>query len=290
MRRPFLTWVAHLFTRSAVAGRPSTGSGLAAATRRLRGTRRVVIGVGVVAVAALALAVVLAVARRDDGHRPLRAAIVDQLALTDPNPSFVDGARRQLVAAGYIVDEFSQDDVTVDFYAGLATHGYSLIVLRSHIAERSYSLDQANRRVVTQDHARLFTNEIYDTTKHVSDQLASRLTIGTYPQQASPVRYFTIDPAFIEKSMKGRFSGTTVLLMGCSGLRNSELADAFIAKGASLLIGWDQPVTATHTDAATQGLLAHLLSGRQAPHIAVAETMREFGPDLNYGGRLTLYP
>jgi hypothetical protein len=257
---------------------------------RPRLTRRVLIAAGLGTIVAMVLAAGLVQVLRGHSGQSLRAVIVDQLALTDPNPTFVDDARRQLIGAGYIVDYVSRDEVTVDFYSNLAERGYSLIVLRSHIADRSYSLDQASRKIVAEDHARLFTNEVYDVTKHVSDQLASRLTIGTYPQQGSSARYFTIDPSFIEKSMHGRFDGATVLLMGCSGLRNDQLANAFIAKGARMLIGWDQLVTAAHTDSATQGLLEHLLSGRQEPRLAVAETMGEFGPDPDFGGRLTVYP
>ncbi len=65
---------------------------------------------------------------------PLRAAIVDQLDLTFPNQLFREEATRTLEAAGYEVEYIPGEQVTVDYYRELPTHGYDLIVLRIHAA------------------------------------------------------------------------------------------------------------------------------------------------------------
>ena len=78
--------------------------------------------------------------------------------------------------------------------------------------------------------------------------------------------------------------------MGCSGLKTDDLAQAFIARGASQLVSWDQPVTAAHTDEATSELLSDLLAKKLGMRQAVASTMAKVGPDPSYGARLAVYP
>jgi hypothetical protein len=50
-----------------------------------------------------------------------RAAIVDQLSLTEPNPAFTEAATDLLEQAGYAVDYFPGEEVTVEFYRQLPT-------------------------------------------------------------------------------------------------------------------------------------------------------------------------
>jgi len=252
--------------------------------------RLAVAAVGASVLAALVAAVVLWRSRDDTPAGPPRAVIVDQLALTDQNSGFVERASALLAGAGYQVDYIPENEVTVDFYRGLAKRGYTFIVLRTHTSDTSYRLDQATRRPVKEDHVRIFTNELYSDRKYVRDQLDSRLTIGTYPQYGSKDRYFSIDPGFVRDAIPGRFHGATVVLMGCGGLNTLDMGDAFIAKGAKQLVGWDHSVSAEHTDAATQRLLEHMLRDGMPATDAITATMREVGPDPTYRARLKLYP
>ena len=61
-----------------------------------------------------------------------RAAIVDQLSVTAANPEFVTAATQTLEQAGYRVDYFAGDLVTVEFYRHLPEQHYQIIVLRAH--------------------------------------------------------------------------------------------------------------------------------------------------------------
>jgi hypothetical protein len=219
--------------------------------------------------------------------------IVDQLAITDPNPDFAAQASRALERAGYIVDYYPSTAVTVEFYRELPKRGYSFVLLRSHSTELLYkhkdadapaSLYIAGRSVM------LFTNEPYSPFAHVDDQLADRLGVGSYPDGRQPGRYFVIDPAFVASSMHGRFHDATIVLMGCGGLSTIDLAKAFEQRGAKEFISWDASVTAAHTDAATQTLLNHLIADGLEPKQAVARTMTEVGPDPSFGAHLLAYP
>jgi hypothetical protein len=51
-------------------------------------------------------------------------------------------------------------------------------------------------------------------------------------------------------------------------------------------VSWTQPVSASHTDAATQRLLERLLIEGQPTTEAVRQTAAEVGPDPAYEGEL----
>ena len=222
-------------------------------------------------------------------RRSPKAVIVDQLALTDPNPGFVQRATRLLTDAGYLVDYFDPQAVSVDFYGNLPKGEYELIVIRSHSSQQRNAVGEVGA-VTQRDEVALFTNELYSTTAHVDDQLRARLGIGSYPERGIAAKFFVIDPAFVMKSMRGRFHGSTVILMGCGGLSSDSMAKAFIARGARAFVSWNDKVTASHTDLATETLLQHLVVDGLEAGPAVARTMVDAGPDRAFGARLLAYP
>ena len=228
---------------------------------------------------------VLVMSRQGASSEPedLRAAIVDQLSLTEPNPDFAEEVTDMLEGAGYTVDYYPGEQVTVDFYRDLPEHGYDLIVLRNHAARRPDVL--ASR---LPDEAALFTSEAYDRDKYAEDQDALRLVKVRYPD--SDEVFFGVRSDFITSSMKGRFDGTTIVLMGCNGLTTSRTAEAFVEKGAKAVVGWSELVSASHTDEATERLLEHLVVDGQTLEEAVEKTMADVGPDPAYGSVLRIYP
>ena len=214
---------------------------------------------------------------------PPKAAIVDHLSLTFPNEDFIQNATATLEQAGYIVDYFPGEEVTVEFYQQLPTHGYDVVVFRVH-ADRLQATLQG-REI---DEVILFTGELYSEEKYLDDRAAARLTIARY--HAGGERYFGIAPDFIDDRMDGRFDGTKIIMMGCEGLLSERTAEAFVDKGASTYISWDETVSASHTDAASELLLEHLLLDGLSAQEAVAQTMAEIGPDPTYGSKLLAYP
>jgi hypothetical protein len=212
---------------------------------------------------------------------PKTAAIVDQLSLSFPNPTFADSATDLLQQAGYVVDYYAGEEVTVEFYQALPTHGYDLILLRVHSG-------LARDRGEPTGYVSLFSGEPYDETKYAKEEADGLL--GRARQFEGGPEYFGIVPAFIDSSMRGRFENTTVILMGCDGLITDKTADAFIRKGAEVVVGWDDAVSAAHTDAATERLLRHLLIDQLATPDAVAQAMAEVGPDPQFDSTLLYYP
>lgn len=214
----------------------------------------------------------------DDSPAGLRtAAIVDQLSLTQPNASFVASARNTLEQGGYAVDYYPGEQVTVEFYRELPRRGYDLILLRVHSA-------RAKRDGTITGDLMLFTGEPYSDAKYVEEQRARRLGIARYYEGGDPL--FGILPDFVADSMEGRFDGTLILAMGCDGLRSLPTAQTFLDKGASAFVSWSRPVSASHTDAATERLLEKLLLEGLTTVDAVSQTAAAVGPDPFYGAEL----
>ena len=214
-------------------------------------------------------------------REPQRAAIVDQLSLTFPNRSFVEKATEVLEQGGYAVDYYPGREVTVQFFQNLPRHGYDVILLRVHSAQVTRRTDG---RITFTDEIGLFTSEPYASHKHDKELKARRLTIAHYVGTSE--YHFGITPAFIRSRLKDGFDNAIVILMGCDTLKYPQLAVAFYHRGAGAVIGWSGPVSAPHTDAATERLLHYMLVESLPPAEAVVRVGAEVGQDPAYGGRL----
>jgi hypothetical protein len=260
--------------------RSSERNGLRFGTRRnigLAAAAVVAIVAGVVALSAFLLL------GSDGTDGPPRAVIIDQLELTVPNPDFAREATAQLEAAGYRVDYVPGADVTVDYYRELPKRGYDLVLVRAHAGRH-----QAADGEFTEETA-LFSAEPYSTSAHVQEQRDGRVTQVLYNEEDEET-YFGVAPAFVRHSMKGDFGDAVVVLMGCDVLRGEQLAKSFVNKGAGVVVGWDGPVSADHTDAATLRLLQAWLGGGVSVQEAAAAVMNELGPDPYYGASLLAEP
>jgi len=61
-----------------------------------------------------------------------KAAIIDQLDRDLPNPYYQNQTMSYFIQAGYDVDLYTTEDITVDFYKELPSMDYDFIVFRSH--------------------------------------------------------------------------------------------------------------------------------------------------------------
>jgi hypothetical protein len=216
----------------------------------------------------------------DNTGKP-KAAIVDQLSSFRENEAFIANVTSELEGYGFEVDLYQGDNITVDFYRGLSSHGYKLIVFRAH----SGILEGEEQ---TYYKTTLFTNEKYSSLKYVTDQLSDRLfeaSIGEgYPW------VFSISPKFIGESMTKKFDDTVIIMMGCSGIYLTDLAEAFVDKGASVYLAWDVSVDLDYVDEATPYLIEQLCSENTTIKEAVDSTMVDIGPDPRHGAELKYYP
>jgi hypothetical protein len=214
----------------------------------------------------------------------LKAAIVDQLSLTFPNQTFIETSADTLTEAGYTVDYFSGENVTVEFFRNLPRYDYRIAILRVH--STATSTENAQGPVA------IFTSEPYSSSKYIHERINDQLVAVSFSEDEwkRGIVYFGIWPRFITDCMIGRFRNTAVIMMGCEGLENTLMAKAFVEKGAEVYFGWSQGVTASHTDTATSHLLRYLLIEKQTFKQAVQETFKEVGFDPTYRSLLIYYP
>jgi hypothetical protein len=213
-----------------------------------------------------------------------KAAIVDHLSLTQPNQTFVQAATDILGKAGFEVDYYAGEEVTVDFYRTLPQHGYKLIVLRVHSSATEAEGQEGS--VV------LFSSERVSPSKYIDEQISDRLkgVAFSVEEKEAGILYFGIGPLFVEHSMIGDFKDTVILMMGCEGLDNPSMAQAFVMKGAKVYVSWNQPVMSSHTDRATTDLLRHFVIERLPLEESVLATFETVGFDPVYNSLIIYYP
>ena len=209
----------------------------------------------------------------------VKAAIVDHLSTSWPNAAFVGECTAILAGAGFEVDYYKGEDVTVELYRDLPTHGYKLIILRVHSAYVPKYLSLA-----------MFTSEPYTKQRYVYEQLRNRVASGYIePFEEGDPRYLVITDKFVRSSMEGSFDGALIVMMGCRGIKKCA-ASAFIEKGAMAYVGWDGLVSARHTDEATIQFLKHLLVERQTIGAAATKAMEDVGRESQYKSTLLFWP
>jgi hypothetical protein len=210
-----------------------------------------------------------------------KIAIVDQLSIQWPDAAFNQTIQGILNQTGLQVDYYPSEDVTVDFYRHLPSHNYKLVIFRVHSTSETGSTGLPPWVV-------FFTSENYSDSAHVSEQLDMRLVYVKFPDVEQ--LYFGITPTFVQNSIEGRFNDTTIIAMGCEGLNQTTMADAFIQKGAKAFISYNGPVSEMYTDNATVCLLRHFVTEKHTVQDAVKETMNDVGPDPQYKSILMFYP
>ena len=206
-----------------------------------------------------------------------RAAVVDQLYNLQPNEDFIAEITNELEEYGFAVDLYQGDEIIVDFYRELPTHGHKLIIFRAH----SGLLSGIPKTV-------LFTNEEYSPDRYPTEQLFDQLLMGA-AGPGQPVM-FGITASFVTRSMKGGFDDTVIIIMGCGGIYLPDLAQAFIDKGASVYLAWHLSVLLQYVDDATLYLIGQLCSENATVEEAVDRTMHVIGPDPEYEAELQYYP
>jgi len=217
------------------------------------------------------------------------AAIIDQIHDIIPNESFQQKAQQYLENAGYDVDVYTTEDVTVDFYKKLPSMNYKFIYIRTH----SLGVSEL------QNSTFLFTGEKYDVNKYISEQLSGHV------RRALPLSdqlfyeelvkedpslegktYFTIGSKLVNELMVGQFPQTVIIIGGCESVRNLELASSLIHRGASSVIGWDRTIGAMENDRVILALLEEILINKIGIHDALPLVMQEFGSGLQYSTKL----
>jgi len=218
------------------------------------------------------------------------AAIIDQLSDIIPNKRHQQKALGYLENAGYDVDVYTTNDITVDFFKKLPSMNYKFIYIRTH------SLEVAS----VGNSTFLFTGEKYDVNKHIAEQLSGHVRkavplsdqfLNELVKNATKYEesmYFTIGTKFIDELMTGEFPQTNIIIAGCESSRTRELPTSLILRGASSVIGWDRTINSIENDKVMLAFLEEILVNKIGNYDAVHSVMGEFGPELQYSSKLFL--
>ena len=236
-----------------------------------------------------------------------KAIIIDQLYSDVPNTYFHKQAKKYFEDAGYQVDLYTTENATVSLFKKLPSMDYKYIVMRSHALEA----ESEDKSVM------IFTGEKYSEEKYISEQLFGHLKKGTplldrtysidkknstgWIQVNETTRmitspattfvdvkdeYFLIPPKMVTDGMEGRFPDSIIILGGCSTAKNPSLAESFITKGASEVIGWDNLVSSSDNDRALLKLLEKMLVEEKNTKDSLDEIMKDWTSNPKYESRM----
>lgn len=261
------------------------GGMVPALERILRGQWRIAaLAVLLIAVAAgISGGVLLSYSDGEEKPDLLRAVIVDQNYAIVPNADFIEKATQYLEDFGFEVDLYQGDAVTVDVYRRLAEQGYKLVILRCHSALRLHN-EESNYGTW------LFSSEPYSENKYASEQQSGRIAQARFENDDSYPWLFAVGSKFVARSMKGKFDDTAVIMMGCGPMYLEDMAQAFVGRGASVCLGWNERASWAYLDNATLSLLSKMLLDNMPVDQAVSGVMAEAGPGLEYEAALQYYP
>jgi len=215
-----------------------------------------------------------------------KAAIIDQLHRDLPNPTYQNQTTSYFIQAGYDVDLYTTEDITIDFYKELPSMDYEFILFRTH----SLAIYGKNPSEW------LFSGEKYSNKVHISETLSGQLSPGvpfivtedqtiTYSEALSE-RHFMIGPKFIDESMVGQFPGSVIILGGCETMPHELLAEALVKRGASSVIGWNELVNSSKNDRVMTSLLEEILVNGLKIDEAIELVMEDYKKDKKSSLRL----
>ena len=214
-----------------------------------------------------------------------KAVIIDQIYKDYPNEEFLKKATEFLRKGGYKVDIITTDDVTVDFFKKLPSMNYEYVIFRGH------SLADGNVNNINS--ATLFTGEKHDYHKYIKEQFQGHVSMGV-PYLFSEIEqmggfsnlqnetYFVIGSELIDELSIGTFPNSTIILAGCETTKKETLANSFLNKGASEVIGWSGLIDIKDNDMIVLQLLNETLVNDLEINEVVIAINEEFRGRLVY--------
>jgi len=210
-----------------------------------------------------------------------RAVIIDQLHNDIPNLEYQKNVTTYLTSAGYDVDLYTTDDITVNFYKKLPSLNYEFIVIRSH------SLGDGT----VEESASLFTGEKYRMDRYMDEQFAGQVGKGVpyLPKEVETLgglevlrdeTYFVVGSKLVDELMVGTFPNSIIVLGGCETIEGTILADSLLQLGASEVIGWNGLVSSKDNDKVIMKLLENTLVNDVEIQQAVKSVMQEYDEKL----------
>ena len=203
-------------------------------------------------------------------NAPKRAAIIDGIGLTKPNPEFIEEAKNALSRAGLSVEVYVGEKVTINLLRSIG--GYEMLILRTHSAVSQ-----------TDGYLYIFSAERYNRNQYVIEQMEGIVREArTFIEGESPYFALRADQLGGENGLKG----TTIIIMGCNGTNSYKTIKTLLIRGAKAIIAWNGYVDLTYTDKITLNLIKAVYTEGLSYKEAIEKIMKQYGPDPIYKSKL----
>jgi hypothetical protein len=202
-----------------------------------------------------------------------KAAILDALYAGSQDLTYEQSLTNYLSTAGYSVDVFRGENVTIDLLRNV--RGYKVLILRLHSAIGSGG-----------GFLYFFSGERYTQSKYVQDRLWGAVREG---KTFDNVSYFAINAVFLGGNNPTGLKDSTIILMGCNGTGDSYSIQRFLDRGVRAYIAWTGYVELSHSDDATLALVKAIFLERSSVPAPVEEAMKEVGTEPGYNSVLEYY-
>ncbi len=93
--------------------------------------------------------------------------------------------------------------------------------------------------------------------------------------------YFVVGSKFVEEFMVGQFNNSTIILAGCETAKDSKLANSFLKRGASEVIGWTGLVDSSRNDKDVLDLMNKTLVNDVEIPDAISLVMKDYDQRLH---------
>jgi hypothetical protein len=212
-------------------------------------------------------------------HPSMRAAILDGLATDYPNQTFIKSAMEVLRGAGFEVDVYSPENISLNLLKELPSKYYDLIIFRTHGGRIRQPIG-------------LFIGSGLFIEKCNPDSYRYEIESGYLllgrPFLSNEI-YCVAPPHYISEKLRGEFRRTMIIAMSCFTGDDNVMASAFFERGAGTYIGFRGEISPSYADAFTITFLRKLYFEKLSIREAFDQALRELGSDPHYGGSPVLY-
>jgi len=210
---------------------------------------------------------------------PKRAVILDGLSMDYPNQTFIRSAEKILKQAGFTVDVYGLENITLSLLRKLPSEDYGLVIFRIHGGRMRPPIGIFIDGV-------LFI-ERCSPGSHMEEIESGYLLLGrTF---LSNETYCVVPPHYITDKLHGRFKGAIIIAMSCFTGDYELMAKAFFKRGAGAYIGFRGKISPAYADAFTINLLRKIYAENIPLQEAFNHARSELGPDPDYKGTPVLY-
>ena len=208
-----------------------------------------------------------------------RAAILDGLSADYPNRTFINSAKKILERAGFTVDIYGPENVSLSLLRELPSKDYGLVVFRVHGG-------RIRQPIGLFMGGGLFI-ERCGPESHRREVESGYLLLGR--PFLSNETYCVAPPHYIIDKLHGRFKKAIIIAMSCFTGDDEVMAIAFFKRGAKAYIGFKGKISPTYGDTFTIKLLRKIYAENISIEEAFNQVKEELGPDPHYNGTPILY-